>query len=223
MTIVLRHHFEVSDVRLGRHIAHDPRSRDFPAEVAPVSSIHWHRHVPIFDQGQLGSCTGNAAAGCMSTGPFAHRLTEADAVSIYSQATHIDGIRGIYPPTDTGSNGLAVMKACQRRGWITSYKHAFGIDHVLGALMLGPAVTGIAWLSGCDDPDDEGIVRYRGTVRGGHEIELVGYDHVRGLLRFANSWGPSWGKNGFFYMSAEDYSAALKNFGDVTFPAPPAA
>lgn len=221
--IVLRHHFEVFDVRLGRHVAHDPRSKDFPAETTALKSVDWPRHVPIFDQGQLGSCTGNAAAGCMSTGPFAHRLTEADAVSIYSQATHIDRIRGVYPPTDTGSSGLAVMKACMKRGWISGYKHAFGIDHALGALMLGPGVTGISWLSGCDSPDSEGIVRYRGSVRGGHEVELCGYDASKGLVKLANSWGPHWGKGGFFFMSAEDYAVALKNSGDATFPNAPAA
>jgi hypothetical protein len=221
--IVLRHHFEPADPRLGRHIAHDVRSKNFPAETATVHSLEWPRHVPIFDQGNLGSCTGNAAAGCMSTGPFTHRLTEANAVSIYSQATHLDSIRGVYPPNDTGSSGLAVMKACKLRGWITAYGHAFGLSHAIGALMLGPGIVGMAWLTGCDSPNAEGIVRYEGTVRGGHEIELVGYDATRGLVKFANSWGAGWGKGGYFYMSTEDFGKALSEGGDATFPAVPAA
>ena len=218
----IRHIEEVSPVasrRLGRYVHHDPRSLEHAAPKAPrLASIMHHRTVPIFDQGDLGSCTGNAAAGCMGTRPFEHRCTEADAVQIYCEATHLDRILGVYPPDDTGSSGLGVMKALKKRGWIKAYRHAFGLDHALHTLMLGPGITGITWLSGCDSPDKSGVVRYTGAIRGGHEIQLLGLDVDTKLVWFANSWGASWGKGGLFAMSFDDYALALKDDGDATFP-----
>lgn len=205
-------------MRLGRHVLHDPASRGFPALTAPaITTVMHKRLVPIFDQGNLGSCTGNAAVGCISTAPFTHEGTQAEAVSIYSDATRLDNIYGMYPPDDTGSSGLAVMKAMKNKGWIKAYAHSFGLDHTLRALVLRPGITGIKWLTGCDTPDAQGIVRYTGGVRGGHEIELLGLDAERKLVWFANSWGAAWGKNGMFAMSFDDYGRALADQGDATF------
>jgi hypothetical protein len=204
--------------RLGRHIEHDPRSWAFPAPMAStIVTVRHERLVPIFDQGQLGSCTGNAAVGCISTRPFDHEGNEQQAVEIYQAATHLDHIKGIYPPDDTGSTGLAVMKAMREKGWIQSYGHAFGLDHTLRALVLRPGITGMAWRQGCDEPSSQGIVRYVGGIRGGHEVELVGVDVTAKLVWFVNSWGKAWGKDGTFAMSWEDYGTALRDHGDATF------
>lgn len=207
--------------RLGRHVNHDPRSRKFTAPVGDIKTVMWERHVPIFNQGDLGSCTGNAAVGCVSSGPFSVKGDEALAIKVYSRATHIDHIRGVYPPTDTGSSGLAVCRALVALGMIQGYTHAFGFEHVAGALQIGPGITGITWLTGCDEPDTDGIVTYDGDVRGGHEVELVGLDADAKLVWFANSWGASWGKDGYFAMSWDDYLIALQNRGDATFPTVP--
>lgn len=208
----------ITGKRLGRHVVHDPRSRSYPAAGATdIVSIQHARNVPIFDQGELGSCTGNAAAGMISTRPYLQNCTESDAVAIYSEATHLDQVRGVYPPDDTGSSGLAVMKALKRRGWITGYSHAFGLVHVLRALVLRPGITGISWREGCDNPDESGVVRYTGAVRGGHEVELIGIDKDKHLVWFANSWGKGWGYAGRFAMSFDDYSRALADRGDATF------
>lgn len=55
---------------LGRRVQHDPRSVAFALPVLPrraIKSVDWTRRVPVFDQGSLGSCTGNAAAGWLAT------------------------------------------------------------------------------------------------------------------------------------------------------------
>jgi hypothetical protein len=209
--------------RLGRHVEHDPRSKSFPAPRATtLKTVRHQRNVPIFDQGQLGSCTGNAAVGMWSTQKFQGQGDEAMAVSVYSEATHIDGIPSAYPPDDTGSSGLAVMRTLFARKLIKGYCHAFGLDHVLASLVNAPGITGITWLTGCDSPDANGVVSYSGTVRGGHEIELIGLDldasaEGGGLVWFANSWGTGWGLNGYFAMTFADYGKALADNGDATF------
>jgi len=211
---------EIQGQRLGRHIEHDERSRAFAVvrRATPIASRHWTRHVTIYDQGNLGSCTGNALAGCLSTGPWTHRFGEYTAKRVYSAATKLDGVPGEWPPQDTGSSGLAVCKVAQNRGWIREYRHAFSLDDVLAALQDGPCIAGTDWLDGMDRPDSTGLVHATGDVRGGHEYCLVGCDIASRTIRAANSWGTSWGRNGLFTISWDDFAALLAEDGDVTVP-----
>src|SRR5580765_8579725 len=113
--------------RLGRHVEHDPRSFAYKAETAAIKSVTHRHYGPVFDQGYLGSCTGNAMAQRLMAVPFHHTLkralTEQDAIDLYSVATVLDGYPGEYPPDDTGSSGLAVMKAAKKAGLISGYSH----------------------------------------------------------------------------------------------------
>ena len=209
---------------LGRHVEHDEASKAYPADATqPIASVKWLRRSPIFDQGAVGSCTGNAAAGWLAT-DGAHRLGRSDlnedvALKIYAKATHLDRVKGVYPPDDTGSSGLAAAKAMLRLGLTTGvYRHCFSLSHALSALQTGPVLVGMAWLTGCDSPSKEGIVSYTGTVRGGHEILADQVDVSRELVWFQNSWGSSWSLHGRFAMSFTDFGRVLKARGDVTVP-----
>ena len=64
--------------RLGRHVEHDPRSRAFSAGTAAFKTIRHLRHGKAFDQGDLGSCTGNAMAGVLITPVSAGASTSGD-------------------------------------------------------------------------------------------------------------------------------------------------
>jgi hypothetical protein len=216
----------------GRHIEHDIESRRFPAETAPLRSVTHQHYGAVLDQGQLGSCTGNAAAQAMNTAPLydgkRRLLTEQDAVAIYSWATHHDSCAGVYPPDDTGSSGLAVAKALKKLGLITGYHHAFGLDHTLGALILGPVIIGTAWTERMETPDTNGTIHYspEDAVVGGHETCLVGIDVERRRVRGLNSWSTAWGDGGFYWLSFDDLGALLADRGDATVlipaQAPPA-
>lgn len=221
----------VGDHRLGRHVEHDPRSRDFPflgagAPVPPLKSVLHKRHGTVFNQGNLGSCTGNAAAGAVNTEPLYHAdfkklLHEVDAINLYELATVLDGYPGQYPPDDSGSSGLAAAKAAQQKGYIKSYRHAFSIDEALSALMTAPVITGVSWYEGFDHPDANGLVAIAGQVRGGHEFEIVGLhldttDPFSSVVEATNSWGTSWGKSGRFFFTVSTWSQLLADQGDVT-------
>ncbi|QGJ93475.1 cysteine protease [Arthrobacter phage Mufasa8] len=212
----------MTEVRpLGRHVNHDPRSRAYQAVVAPTRKPVLHRHYgPVLDQGQLGSCTGNAMAQALNTAPF-HKprtrlLTEADAVAIYSAATALDSIPGHYPPEDTGSDGLSVAKAAKAKGYISSYTHAFSVEQALGALQLSPFLFGTSWHQSMFTPDAQGFVHPDGNVVGGHEILCIG-DTGKELV-FLNSWGKGWGLSGKFKLTYEDFAALMADSGDVTVP-----
>lgn len=215
--------------RLGRHIEHDPRSRAFamyPSDLGPIKVVKHRRYGSIFDQGQFGSCTGNALAGAINTAPLhktgARALVEADAVKLYAAATVLDGYAGTYPPDDTGSSGLAVCKAGMKAGYLTGYKHAFSIQAALASLTVTPVITGIPWYEGFDKPDADGMVVIAGQIRGGHEIEVDAILKVGSLaetiVELPNSWGTSWGLGGKFRMTAATWAALLEQQGDVTGP-----
>lgn len=209
--------------RLGRHVEHDPRSWDHPAQRAPriVSVRHQATGLPL-DQGQIGSCTANALCGALNSAPdftAGKPLTEPDAVRVYELETKMEGQP--YPPNDPGGTGLLVCKAGRQLGLLTSYKHAFGIQHALEALVMRPVITGINWYTSFDSPDPEtGVVAIApgATVRGGHEIVADEIDAPNRLVWFWNSWGTGFGLGGRFCMSFDTWDQLLHHQGDVTVP-----
>lgn len=213
--------YEPTDPRLGRHVRHDPRSRNYAVVVAgTVASKRWHSSTPVLDQGNLGSCTGNAAVKSLSYEPFSGTLTqvldENLAVSVYSQATKEDSYPGQYPPTDTGSDGLSVAKVCQERGFISGYTHAFSFSAVLTALQSGPVIVGTEWRQDMFNPASDGKVSITGNVAGGHEYVLDEVDVETSRVWMQNSWGSSWGRAGRAYFTFDDFTKLLGADGDVT-------
>jgi hypothetical protein len=127
----------------------------YQARRARLRTVVHDRHAKPFDQGDLGSCTGNAAAGLLVTEPFFEpwrRLSLRDVVGLYRRAIEVDSIEGAYPPDDAGSSGLAVMKAAKEFGLIKRYTHAFGLDHALKALAYAPVITCVNWYEASTDP-----------------------------------------------------------------------
>jgi hypothetical protein len=232
----------------GRHVEHDPRSLAYAHGVLPKSairSVSWPRRTPVLDQGQLGSCTANAATGLLGTDsagrpgqtsvtitvdaarashglvkPGVYAPDETFAVALYSLATILDSIHGHYPPTDTGSSGLGVAKALRALGLATSYTHAFSLSALTSALQSGPVMIGIPWLNSMEDPDSDGrlIVDPGSGIAGGHEIEINQYSVITGDYWITNSWGASWGIDGSAWLTTPDLRWLLSQQGDVTIP-----
>ena len=219
----------IEDKRLGRHIRHDPRSLRFlvPATDTPQSAS-WDRRIPILDQGNLGSCTGNALTGTLGTSPnyealppeIQAALNETFAVQAYSEGTAADDYPGQYPPDDTGCDGLTLAMIAKNHGWSPGNTHITSLAAAHNAIKTGPFMTGVNWMSGMDNPTSEGVVHATGRIRGGHEPMVCGYDAPKGLWKLANSWGTSWGKDGYFFLPDEDYDKLLKAQGDATVVLP---
>jgi hypothetical protein len=235
-------------LRLGRHVEHDPRSLAYAHGVLPksaVKSVEWTRRIPILDQGNLGSCTGNAGTGVLGTdsagrtastsvtitpagaaashGVFVagtYDLDEAFAICLYKLATILDGISGTYPPTDTGSTGLGVAKALKALGLAGSYTHAFSIAALNSAVQSGAVLLGIVWPQSAFDTANDGriLVDKTSPIAGGHELELCKYDASTGEYWVPNSWNTTWGDKGWGYFTAADLAWLLSQQGDVTVP-----
>lgn len=234
-----------ADPRLGRHVRHDPRSWAYalPAgDVSTLSSVRHHSQIPTLDQGQLGSCTGNAATKCVSYQPFwaesqvqgvigpDEQADEKYAVGVYSAATKVDDYPGSYPPQDTGSDGLSVAKVMKSRNLISGYQHAFSLEALLTALSQQPVIVGTEWRHDMFDPAADGRLSVKGKVDGGHEYCLDELDVDNKRVWMQNSWGDSWGVQGRAYFAWDDMKKLLESQGDCTVfapagsppPAPPA-
>ncbi len=217
---------KVTGKRLGRNIDHDARkaAKPFSGPLKAIQSVNWTRQIPILDQGDVGSCTGNAATGALGTLPvYADlptgfpTLNEAEALKLYSAAEVIDG-DGPYPPNDNGSTGPSVAQAAVNAGLIEGFNHYLDINSTLQALMIGPVIVGINWYTSFDTPDSNGLITIApgATVRGGHEVEMRIVDVANQLLGLDNSWGTSFGVAGSFFMSIDTYTTLLAQGGDTT-------
>jgi hypothetical protein len=223
---------------LGRHVLHDEQSRQYDAEAfvrsvaRPRTTLHTRR-APIWNQGPIGACTAFAALGLLMTEPFYGdwMFTEGDAVRLYEQETALDDrqIPGRYPEQDTGSTGLWSMKALKAAGYITGYRHAFSVDTVLKLLQLSPVSLGIPWYESMNEthrhdamvsPDEWLAVDFGSGLAGGHQIVAVGVDYEREAVRLANSWGTSWGEDGYAWLGFRDLTNLLARHGDAVVPVP---
>jgi hypothetical protein len=216
---------------LGRHVNHDPRSLryafpEFSVDQMPTyEAVDHQRHVPVFDQGQLGSCTGNAAVGCTGTGAFYDVLEDSSptftwnedgAIACYEAATALDPFPGTYPPDDTGSDGNSVALALKNAGMISGYTHALSYDAAMQALQLQPVIFGLNWYESMFTPGQDGTLRVTGSLAGGHEVVLSAFDPHTARVRIDNSWGAGWGLNGSAWLQLADFKKLLKEDGDVT-------
>lgn len=234
--------------RLGRHVRHDSRSLRYAVGVLPkdaIKTVAWQRRIPILDQGDLGSCTGNALTGLLGTdslnrtatpaitvkadpygiftaGPY--MLDESFATKGYSVNTYEDDaeqIDGHYPPDDTGSSTLACGKTAVALGVASGYTHAFSLDALKSGLQSGPALWGTVWLNSMFDTDSKGNLKVnkRSGVAGGHELCITGYDATAKVFTVANSWSTAWGDEGYCYVKEADMTWLLSQDGDVAFVA----
>ncbi|HZC73199.1 MAG TPA: C1 family peptidase [Jatrophihabitans sp.] len=220
--------------RLGRNMWLDSRSlahmveNDVHEMSQPLNGQSWERVLAVLDQGQLGSCTGNAGTGALGTQPFYDAVgrevlpstidageAEKFAVQLYSDATVVDGYPGDYPPEDTGSSGLAICKVLKTRGTITGYRWARSAYGFLRLLQNGPVLQGMPWYNAFFDPDQDGFIDSNPSwtssgVAGGHEVEAVGVeldtaDAFNSVITYVNSWGTGWGDAGRFRMRLRTY------------------
>jgi hypothetical protein len=216
---------EQHDHRLGRQIVHDPASRGFP--FAPRRAIDrslWRdRRLRIYDplpnpNQDHGNCTGCSKANMFNTvgNRVAGRVLHMPmADKIYSLATTLDPWDGVWPPTDTGSSGLAASKAAQQLGLGGEYRWLFGgADEVVQAIMEGhPVSVGAYWYAPMfTNPYADGKpLTVSGDRAGGHQWTAHGYWKSRDYV-LGRCW---WGSYRDFWIRRVDLQRLLDEDGDA--------
>ena len=247
--ILIRQYFP-TDPRLGRHMELDARSLAYaltPEELkVPIKPAEHVPPISILDQGDTGSCTGNAGTYAIAAlygadyqkiqldeskiiygegtldGDASH--DEGFAVELYHKATHRDGIRGLFPPDDTGSTGLGICRALKSAGLISRYRWALSLWGMAVLLQSGGVMIGMPWYESMSSVDGSGFVDsgswQDSGIAGGHELyveALEAWDDGNPdgcIFRLRNSWGAGWGDGGKCRIRGATY-LALKHEIDV--------
>ena len=129
--------------------------------------------------------------------PYNSNYTTAPSQTIYNQATRNTAVSyARYDDIDSvGKNQLSNT-----------------ISTLKASLSAGiPIITGFTCYSNLYNAIKGVIPKANGNIIGGHAILLVGYDDSKQLFKFKNSWGKSWGVNGYGFLP---YSYYLS--GDMT-------
>jgi hypothetical protein len=224
------------DHTLGRHVDHDPRSKDWDfRSVSPeglqdtyrIRDSLWVATGLPLNQKSVGKCTAEGLCGCLDTTPNwkpdvrYKPYDDTDSDRLYEEETKEEGWP--WPQYDPGGTGVAVCKAAKKLGWITSYRHTFSLNHALHALNFKPVMIGINWYDSFDRPTSSGelVISPNAIVRGGHELFLLQCVVDGQLVTGWNSWGPDWGPIGGKYsLSWSTFDRLLHEKGDVTVPIP---
>lgn len=195
---------------------------------------------PVYDQGNLGSCTAN------STGGMAEFLVMKLGLWNFMPAR-----LALYYWTRLGEgdptqdNGASVQDAAatlntwgvpnESLWWYNTAKFAVKPNHnvvndaskhkcaapmaisqdansLKNCLAMGyPFVFGFTVYSSFENIGSDGIMpmpKSTESILGGHAVMAVGYDDSTQYFKVRNSWGASWGKNGYFFMP---YTYILNN------------
>ena len=238
----LRNGEMTEDVRLGRLVQFDARSRSYPIRAALPSmeprSYTWSTKVPALDQGSVGACVsysmGNAALARPAPLKEPERLDHQFLLNVYCSAQRNDPWSGTDAPTYCqhlaqspyygGTSVLAGIKEYQQRGFFEEYRWSFSIEEaIVGIGRNGPAIVGTNWYSGLSNPSSDGRISVSGSLSGGHAYLICGVDvsghasWLDGDVRVRNSWGTGWGDNGEATMSIRDLARLLSEDGECAF------
>lgn len=183
---------------------------------------------PVYDQGQLGSCTANAIAGAIEFDQkkkfvpsrlfiyYSERVMEG-SVESDSGAQIRDGIKSVAtegaPPERLWPYEIDKFRdapspaavSAARSDLVILYQRLLqDLNTMKGCLASGyPFVFGFTVYQSFESSTvaKTGVLKMPASkekTMGGHAVMAVGYDDNKRTFLIRNSWGPKWGKKGYF-------------------------
>ena len=180
-----------------------------------ITQKYWSDSVWFGNQGNTPQCVGYAWAHWIEDGPITHSgpapIIPPDL--IYREAQKIDEWPG---ENYDGTSVRAGAKYLRNTGKISSYLWAFDLNTLVNTVLnVGPVVVGTNWYYGMFYPNINGLIKISGYLAGGHAYVINGVDTVNKLFRIKNSWGRTWGKNGYAYITFNDMARLIRENGEV--------
>lgn len=195
----------MADHGLGR-VAHPDTERAaqlYPITANPLyreiaaTTHYWFEGEVWLDQGNTGTCVGNAAAHRYADATVEHPgIDEAWARELYVAASGDETLQ-------QGTSMILAARVMQQRGQISAYHWVTSPDELRNAIMtVGPVLIGSDWYASMDQPTlglyDRAYLNVDtgSGIRGGHEYVLNGInlDPISGppFYRMKNSWSRAW-------------------------------
>jgi C1A family cysteine protease len=203
--------------------------KSFNTENLPTSVDLRSKMPPVMDQGDVGSCTACSVSAAFQfcdpswdgSAMFLYYNTrmldnsvDYDNGSTLSQSVNAAHLYGLCSssrwPYNTSMWRNQPNVDCYVEGLkhqTISYSHVDqSIPQMKGCLASGfPYVIGFYVYESFESPSVESsgnvpMPQAGERILGGHAIVVVGYDDSRQVWICRNSWGPTWGDAGYFYM-----------------------
>jgi hypothetical protein len=169
------------------------------------------------DQGQTGTCEGNAWTNCLIAGPVTHPtfpdFSDSQAAEAFARKLYVDATGDA--TLQLGATTRSILRTLLGRGQIGAYHRCASVDEIVQTLLtVGPVCIGTPWFNSMDSPyvGEDGhtyvYVDEGSGIRGYHETCLTAVDLApetgQAFVRDENSWGHSFGDNGTFRILLDD-------------------
>lgn len=175
------------------------------------------------NQGETGTCTAHSAVGFELCAPMM-TLTPDDPFDLYRETVGSDEFTEndfeVNAPVDelqSGTTVRATVQTMRRRGRIKNFVWANNADDAAAWLLLskGTIMFGTDWHYGMSDLDSKFYANLTGGVAGGHAYLCIGYSRVLKAFRCINSWGPTFGQHGRFWIRHDDMNKLMRANGEA--------
>lgn len=212
---------KVTKERLGRVIIPDLRDTRYlmksllPKKAPERTYRYWWANGWWGDQGLSPECVAYSWLHWAEDGPITAEGTVPilNPNIVYQACQLVDEWEG---EQYDGTSVRAGAKVLQSSNLIKEYRWAWDLDTAVNAVLeLGPVVLGTHWTDSMFYPDKDNIIKYEGSIIGGHAYLLNGVNTKTGMARIKNSWGRGWGNNGHAYISFEDLERLIKVDGEA--------